>query len=186
MLMKAPRELEEMVKAVTKEQVLENLYITLAREGRYKDCIKEKFLDMDVILRFQLDDEHWIPVTDGFLISKCITPGEAWLKARMPEVGLADYGSMIVMGYMTTFGAVGMMDEDKRRIASEAAGGSFYALPSSVHEFIVFPDSDAPDLDCLRSMVYDANRCGVVDDKDILSDHVYHYDCESDELSIVA
>ena len=33
---------------------------------------------------------------------------------------------------------------------------------------------------------YDANRCGSVSDKDILSDHVYHYDCESDELSIVA
>ena len=58
--------------------------------------------------------------------------------------------------------------------------GSFYVLPSSIHEVLILPDSMATDKDpeILKAMVMDVNS-GVLDPKDKLTDNIYHYDAES-------
>ena len=60
---------------------------------------------------------------------------------------------------------------------SEALGGGYYVLPSSVHELILVPDSMEPDTIQLIEMVREANAT-VVEHMDLLSDNVLHYDPE--------
>lgn len=54
-------------------------------------------------------------------------------------------------------------------------GEPFYILPSSRHEVILLPDRCGLETADLAEMVKDVNR-QVVDEKDVLSDHVYHFD----------
>ena len=59
-----------------------------------------------------------------------------------------------------------------------------YILPSSIHEVIILLDNEyakAPEE--LARMVRETNRI-VVDREEILSDHVYYYDREKDEIRI--
>ena len=58
--------------------------------------------------------------------------------------------------------------------AAELLGSDYYILPSSVHEVILVPDAPGITEKELCDMVKQANRT-VVDEKDILSDNVYHY-----------
>ena len=55
--------------------------------------------------------------------------------------------------------------------------GSFFVLPSSIHETILVPDSLDIDRDYLKDMVYTINRTEV-DEDELLSDNVYHFDAE--------
>ena len=57
----------------------------------------------------------------------------------------------------------------------EKIGEPFYILPSSRHEVILLPDRCGLETADLAEMVKDVNR-QVVDEKDVLSDHVYHFD----------
>lgn len=63
--------------------------------------------------------------------------------------------------------------------------GSFYALPSSVHEFILFTFPGKTDEDSigLSKMVRETNATDVVEDNDILSDHAYFYDAKTKVFS---
>lgn len=61
--------------------------------------------------------------------------------------------------------------------------GSFYVLPSSIHELIVIPDYGASAVR-LCEMVYCINRTQLPQE-DILSDTVYYYSVETKELQVV-
>lgn len=64
---------------------------------------------------------------------------------------------------------------------AEKLGESFYVLPSSVHEVLIVPESAGLDRAELANMVYTANRT-VVEEKDVLSDNVLHYDRDEKKL----
>lgn len=64
---------------------------------------------------------------------------------------------------------------------AENLGENYYALPSSVHEFIIVPESLAPDPIHLAEMVRTANKT-VVDPSEVLSDNVLFYDREEKQL----
>lgn len=64
-------------------------------------------------------------------------------------------------------------------------GESFYILPSSIHEVIFVPKSVGVDGNGFVEMVRDINRT-VVAENEILSDNVYLYDLENDEIKIAA
>ena len=73
-------------------------------------------------------------------------------------------------------GAACLLDKQMLDII-ESRIGSFFILPSSVHEVIVLPDNGA-DTITLRNMVMDVNESQVsIDDR--LSDHVYRYDSKN-------
>ena len=59
-----------------------------------------------------------------------------------------------------------------------------YILPSSIHEVILLLDDEyVQSSEELREMVRETNRM-VVDQEEVLSDHIYHYDREKDEIRI--
>ena len=62
--------------------------------------------------------------------------------------------------------------------AAETIGGSFYMLPSSVHEFILIKDDGTPKAKDLNAMVKNVNET-VLEAKDFLSDQCYHYDAKA-------
>ena len=61
--------------------------------------------------------------------------------------------------------------------AAERAGGSFFILPSSIHEVLIIPDNGKFDTASLEKMVREVNAT-TVDIADQLTDNVYHYDAE--------
>ena len=65
--------------------------------------------------------------------------------------------------------------------AAEAIGGSFYMLPSSVHEFILIKDDGMPKAKDLNAMIKNVNET-VLEPRDILSAQCYHYDAKNKVL----
>lgn len=61
--------------------------------------------------------------------------------------------------------------------AAERAGGSFFILPSSIHEVLIIPDNGKFDTASLENMVREVNAT-TVDIEDQLTDNVYHYDAD--------
>jgi hypothetical protein len=76
--------------------------------------------------------------------------------------------------------ADGLLDELANKI-----GGSFYMLPSSIHEVLIMKDSKIPGFSDdieeiakrLNEMVREVNE-NEVKPEDVLSDHAYHYDAK--------
>ena len=62
--------------------------------------------------------------------------------------------------------------------AAETIGGSFYMLPSSVHEFILIKDDGRQRAKDLNKMIKNVNET-VLEAKDFLSDQCYHYDAKA-------
>lgn len=56
----------------------------------------------------------------------------------------------------------------------EYLGGNYYLLPSSIHEFLVIPESESICPENLRKMVREANRTQV-EEEEFLSDHIYYF-----------
>jgi hypothetical protein len=65
--------------------------------------------------------------------------------------------------------------------AAETIGGSFYMLPSSVHEFILIKDDGMPKAKDLNAMIKNVNET-VLEPRDILSAQCYHYDAKNKVL----
>lgn len=58
---------------------------------------------------------------------------------------------------------------------------NYYVLPSSIHEVIIIPESQAPGKETLNDMIAEINETQVAIE-DVLSNHVYYYDRELEEL----
>ena len=81
-------------------------------------------------------------------------------------------------------GASVILYKDVLRDFAKYMEHDLYILPSSIHEVIILLDNEyakAPEE--LARMVRETNRI-VVDREEILSDHVYYYDREKDEIRI--
>lgn len=62
--------------------------------------------------------------------------------------------------------------------AAETVGGSFYMLPSSVHEFILIKDDGISKAKDLNAMIKNINET-VLETRDILATQCYHYDAKT-------
>lgn len=62
--------------------------------------------------------------------------------------------------------------------------GSFYIIPSSIHEIIMVPDGCSMDEQSMLDMVSEVNSTQLSYDE-VLSDNIYHYDAGKNELNIV-
>ena len=117
------------------------------------------------------------------------TPRDAYEVEVVPIeniVGLVpglDTGLLVVSNTDGTLGAGviamdGLLDELANKM-----GGSFYMLPSSIHEVLIQKDSIIPGDDVeekakvLNEMVRSVNESDVWPE-DVLSDHAYHYDAK--------
>ena len=58
-----------------------------------------------------------------------------------------------------------------------------FILPSSLHEVMLVPENEKIESQFLKEMVLEVNQTAV-DSIDLLSDNIYYYDRESDEIRI--
>ena len=65
--------------------------------------------------------------------------------------------------------------------AAETVGGSFFMLPSSVHEFILIKDDGRQKAKDLNKMIRNVNET-VLEPRDFLSNQCYHYDAKTKVL----
>lgn len=82
---------------------------------------------------------------------------------------------------LRSFGAACILYEDTLANIGAELGENFYILPSSVHEVIIIPESKAPANYDFDEMITEINETQV-DIEDVLSDHVYYYDCLRDKI----
>ncbi len=94
------------------------------------------------------------------------------------EAGIVTYIATNKSGFQ---GAAVMAYPDFAEKAAETIGGSFYMLPSSVHEFILIKDDGTPKAKDLNKMIKNVNET-VLEPKDFLSDQCYHYDAKTKTL----
>ena len=67
--------------------------------------------------------------------------------------------------------------------ASEFLGGSYYVLPSSIHECLLLKDNGFVDKKMLKGMVCEVNATSVAPEEK-LTDSVYHYDADTGVFEI--
>ena len=83
------------------------------------------------------------------------------------------------------YGASVVLNKQVLKMISELVGKDFILLPSSVHEMLVVPQGKHEwEISALSQMVHDANRM-CVGPEDYLSDNVYKYVSDKEELELV-
>lgn len=104
-------------------------------------------------------------------------------RGRVPERN-ALFTAYVVSNVAHVSGAAAILYRDVLKNISVAEGGvNLYILPSSVHECIVVPvDTDVPP-DALRAMVVEINATQI-SPSEKLTDQVYFYDTNTNEISI--
>lgn len=113
------------------------------------------------------------------------SPDRINLLEREEPIAPEDVGSMYVLTNASgSLGAAAMFYPDVKEKAAELIDGDYYILPSSIHEVILVPDTMEVKAKDLCEMVKQANRT-VVEEKDILSDNVYHYSRDERRLDKV-
>lgn len=70
-----------------------------------------------------------------------------------------------------------------QRAVAALFGGDYFILPSSIHEVLCVP-YDSDDKEFLSEMVREINA-SVVANRDVLSDHIYKYDSEQEQIYMV-
>lgn len=78
-------------------------------------------------------------------------------------------------------GAGALFYPDVQKKLAEYFGRNYYVLPSSLHELMILPEQPDRDASELEQIVQDINE-RIVDKSDFLSDKVYYYDKEKDQL----
>ena len=81
------------------------------------------------------------------------------------------------------FGANAIFMDGVKEKISEVLGGDFYAIPSSIHEWMILADKGGYEITKLQEMLITGNS--QTDPQDILSDDLYRYDHETKKLTKV-
>lgn len=98
---------------------------------------------------------------------------------------LREAAPMYVLSNQTRVqGASCILYPDILRDFAEAVKSDFYILPSSVHEVILLPAQGDEDEEGLKRMVWEVNETQV-EREEVLSDSVYYYSQEKEELSVL-
>ena len=196
-----PKDLTDYTKM--KDRLILQLIPIEGNEERLNEIPHEQISDFAVICRVELaDGEASTIVTDQLMKSFDISKEQLFADAKenaprlhppvlknlmevlfQAEPGLMDMESPLhvattdvgehgacVMAYP------GFMDQ-----ASETLGGSFFVIPSSVHELLFLRDDDGRSVKELDDMVQAVNT-QEVQPSDRLSDVSYHYDAETKTL----
>lgn len=79
------------------------------------------------------------------------------------------------------FGAVSIACPGQAEAVAKEIGGSYYMIPSSIHECLILPDEGRQSVEDLNAMVQEVNRTQV-SPEEVLADHVYFYDAAEKEL----
>lgn len=132
-------------------------------------------------------------VTEDILFDTALTGMQAHFPAVLTK--LEDYlqmggregkpgsGLYILSNSRSFFGAASLLYPGSCRRACEKLGGSFYILPSSVHEVLLLGLFGQMTDDQLRRTVCEVNNTELLP-QEVLSGQIYFYDHEKDQVSI--
>ena len=114
------------------------------------------------------------------------TPLGQMIKDLIKAENLPDPADEGIIAYIATnrsgfHGASVVSYPDFCKDAAETMGGSFYLIPSSVHEFILIKDDGTPKAKDLNRMIKNVNET-VLKPRDFLSNQCYHYDAKTKTL----
>ena len=90
---------------------------------------------------------------------------------------------LVLSNASKTFGAAAIIYDGVQEALAKRVGGSYYVLPSSVHELLILPATDERIDKNLDAMVKEVNA-NEVPDGEVLSDHCYFYDAKAGELTM--
>lgn len=96
----------------------------------------------------------------------------------------ADDGVMLLTNMKGVDGANVITSQRIMKEVSEKLNSSFYILPSSRQELIIVPDCYGIEPKYLTEMVREVNK--TLDEKDFLSDNIYHYNAQKMMLNMVS
>ena len=192
------------------EHIKKNLFYRIVNYEKNKEVLKyaphERFLDLAVTYRWAAYRNHdgmasamvrnkellmWGVSKDQMMrdakenTEKIFPPVMRKVQSVLPIRIIEGEIPLFVMSngdYMN--GASVILYKDVLRDFAKYMECDLYILPSSIHEVIILLDDEyAKSPEELAMMVKETNRM-VVDREEILSDHVYYYDRQKDEIRI--
>lgn len=194
------------------EKIKQNVRIRLVRLAGNEEYLKGKIykqvLDMAMIFTVVLEGgkegEAYMAVTREHLKMWHVSIEEVYLTAienlRKEEFVIEDMYSLLPpeiadeLGKSPLFvfsarnrmyGARAMLRKDMLKAFAEEQESSLFILPSSVHEVLLLRDEKGIEAEWLKGMVCTINvDANVISKEDVLSDSIYYYDRERNELRI--
>lgn len=195
------------------ESARDRLYIKLINAEKNKELLLDvpykRFHDLAAVFYYAMDEKAFegrasILVKNSHMENWNITPEDIYSDAlnssqflnplklyTMRELVKELYGRDImdedIPMYVLTNrdklnGAASILYPDALKRISRELSSDLYLLPSSVHEMIIIPRDGNVNEKQLLSMVTEINRCEV-SAEEVLSDSVYGYSGETDEIS---
>ena len=130
-------------------------------------------------------DEDQI-IDDAISNSSVLVPAKAYaLPDMMWELAGEEIGDGIPMIILTNrdkrYGAGVVFYPGLLAKLSDETGVNLLLIPSSVHEFICIPECEGMDYDDINLLITETNQ-GIVAENEILSDRLFRYDRENDEI----
>lgn len=176
--------------------ILENVFPALLPEKTAIDVFIP-FLDMKIAFKVRMKEHPDATFTVNKTMMNGLTEAELFLASlenvsrlsapcllRMPGiVSILPDGEMKVLTNTEKFyGAAAIIyGKDKIRDLAEKEGSDIVIIPSSVHECILLPYDESMPFEFLNAMVNEVNA-SEVKEEEILSDHVYMYDRQTDRI----
>lgn len=140
-----------------------------------KDICKQFYMTQEEVLETAIRNTHEMGYTVERLddvLKECIDG------LSMEE----DSCAYVVSNIYRTNGAAAIFDTSWMEQHAEAIGGSFYIIPSSIHELLTIPENVPLSVSDIQTMVETVNRI-CVDERDFLSNNVYHYNAKTKSVS---
>lgn len=88
----------------------------------------------------------------------------------------------VLTNTLRSFGAACILYKGMLEQISNEIEENFYILPSSIHEMIIVPESNSPSRAHLDEMITEVNETQV-DEEEVLSERVYYYNRDKQQLS---
>ncbi len=110
-----------------------------------------------------------------------LQPGDNLLGDNRSPVD--DLSMLVLSNSDKFFGATALFYPEIKAQIADVTGGSYYVLPSSVHELIVLPDNGSFDERELARMVQSVNSCEVSPEEQ-LGNKVLYYNASMDRLMV--
>lgn len=96
---------------------------------------------------------------------------------------IGEEGLFVLSNQSDFYGASGILDKEiLRKICGEK---NAYIIPSSVHETLFLSESAEIPVQALNKMINEINRSSVREEE-VLSDHAYFYDAETQDIRVVS
>lgn len=188
----SPEETAAFLRAVRPALITETVHPNLAEA-----CPSIPVPGTDLLEVTVTDDAY---VTRQAMQQHCCTQGELFTAANRNQqtdgyqlstvsavLGISSPDSEEVPLYVLTTekavsGSAVILNKEALRDASETIGGDLFIIPCSIHEVLLVSSSEADPKE-LETIVRMVNK-DEVRPEDVLSDHVYRYDCQTKQLSM--